>query len=524
MDHPDCAEPGYTGQETPGQETPPGELACVELPQLALQLLLRDNPSWQGQAVALLDQQHPQGNILALTAAARRRHAAPGQRYASALSLLPDLRAGTVEAEQISRAVEQVTRLLDRFTPGVEPSTDTPGLFWLDASGLDRLYPDTQSWLRAIDEALLSDGWEASSVAGFSRFGTRALAGAGRRALVLNSPDEERRLASRITLDRLGLPPALVEKLEHLGVRSVGAFLRLPAAGIKRRFGHEVARLHALADDRLWNPLQPTAVEIPCSVKTLLDQAVDDSERLLFILQPMLKRLLAQLASRGRSLRVLHLMLQLDDRSNRLESLHPATATLDVSALMELLTLRLGSGRLPAAVSELEIRADTVKTPPGQAQLPGCRSGRDLEAANRALARVRAELGEAAVTRAALREAHLPEASWTWLPLGLPGEPGLQAAEPRQVRQRPLLRRVSRPRPIAPRPPAGRDWYPLGADSGAVRHRDGPYLLSGGWWAGDGADRGVQREYWFAQTEDEQILWIYFDNKRNRWFLHGRVE
>ncbi len=34
----------------------------------------------------------------------------------------------------------------------------------------------------------------------------------------------------------------------------------------------------------------------------------------------------------------------------------------------------------------------------------------------------------------------------------------------------------------------------------------------------------MQREYWFAQTEDEQILWIYFDDKRNRWFLHGRVE
>jgi protein ImuB len=47
----------------------------------------------------------------------------------------------------------------------------------------------------------------------------------------------------------------------------------------------------------------------------------------------------------------------------------------------------------------------------------------------------------------------------------------------------------------------------------------GPYLVSGGWW-----HREVTREYHFAETKDGQILWIYYDRRRRRWFVQGTVE
>ena len=42
---------------------------------------------------------------------------------------------------------------------------------------------------------------------------------------------------------------------------------------------------------------------------------------------------------------------------------------------------------------------------------------RDLDAANRALARLRAEFGDEAVVYAKLTDGHLPEARFTWEPL-----------------------------------------------------------------------------------------------------------
>jgi len=34
----------------------------------------------------------------------------------------------------------------------------------------------------------------------------------------------------------------------------------------------------------------------------------------------------------------------------------------------------------------------------------------------------------------------------------------------------------------------------------------------------------VRREYHFAETQRGELLWIYYDRTRRRWFLHGRVE
>ena len=73
-----------------------------------------------------------------------------------------------------------------------------------------------------------------------------------------------------------------------------------------------------------------------------------------------------------------------------------------------------------------------------------------MNAAHRALARIRAAYGEQAVTRASLREAHLPEASFRWEPI--------QHARIGEHEGRPpissMVRRVyARPKPLAPRVP-----------------------------------------------------------------------
>jgi hypothetical protein len=46
----------------------------------------------------------------------------------------------------------------------------------------------------------------------------------------------------------------------------------------------------------------------------------------------------------------------------------------------------------------------------------------------------------------------------------------------------------------------------------------GPYLISGGWWRSE-----IQREYHFVQNRRGTWLWVYFDARRQRWFLQGRV-
>jgi len=64
-------------------------------------------------------------------------------------------------------------------------------------------------------------------------------------------------------------------------------------------------------------------------------------------------------------------------------------------------------------------------------------------------------------------------------------------------------------------------WVLAGLEHGAVTRVVGPYVVSGGWWAGAGE---VHREYHFAETRRGDCLWLYYDRARRRWFQHGAVE
>jgi protein ImuB len=84
-----------------------------------------------------------------------------------------------------------------------------------------------------------------------------------------------------------------------------------------------------------------------------------------------------------------------------------------------------------------------------------------------------------------------------------------------------MVRRVyGRPMPLPARPRHEPDgWMLRGLEQGPVVRVFGPYVVSGGWW-----HRTVHREYHFAETRTGEMLWVYYDRPRRRWFLQGRVE
>ena len=114
-------------------------IACVDLPALPLQLLLRDHPAWRGLPAAVVAEDHPQALLLWVNEAARRLGVLPGQRYSAALSVCRDLQAAPVPTARIAAAVEALHRHLLRHSPRVEPARHEPGVFWLDAGGLERV-------------------------------------------------------------------------------------------------------------------------------------------------------------------------------------------------------------------------------------------------------------------------------------------------------------------------------------------------------------------------------------------------
>ncbi|MCY4074197.1 MAG: DNA polymerase Y family protein [Acidobacteria bacterium] len=532
-------------------------MACVELPAFPLQLLLRRRPDWAGRPVAVVDRDKPQGVILWANEAAREARIRTGMRYSAGLSLARTLHAGEVPPAEIEREVASLAERLRRFSPDVEPCRDEPGVFWLNASGLSHLWASLREWADAVLAALRAGGLRGAVAVGFTRFGTYAVArtaataATGPAATVLQDPATERVLAGQAPLDRLGIDPALRDSLQKLGIGTVRAFLQLPPAGVRRRFGADAERLHRLAAGDLWAPLQPLPVREPLVARHDLDDPETDVSRLLFLVKRLLNRVLTRIVARQEALAELTLDLRLERAPAQTERIRPAAPTLDAAQLLNLVRLRLearfrpearlsqearlrstapapsatvsgtpGERTFGAGVTSLRVAALAVRITSAQAGLFAVRPRHDPAAADRALARIRAEFGDEAVVRARLVEAHLPEARFAWEPL-VPSPRSGPAPAPADTACRPLVRRIhARPVPLPPRPRHEPDgWLLRGGVAGHVEDLAGPYLVSGGWWRA-----AVHREYYFARMRDGDVLWIYYDRPRRRWCWQGRVE
>ncbi len=493
-------------------------LACIDVPALPLQLLLIEHPEWRAGPVAVVAEDRPQAPLLYVSEQARRVGILPGQRFTAALGLSKDLRAGTVSASHVAENVAKLTERLRRFSPGVQPDDVHPGVFWLDADGLERLFPSLGEWAARIVSDLDAAGIVATVVVGFTRFGTYALARSSRGITVLGARADELAAVRGVRLARLDLETDARDRLAALGVRTVGGFLDLPPSGIRRRFGAAAERLHRLATGDLWDPFVAAPPEERHERELDLEAPETDAERLLFLVKQHLDSLLSDLARRSKALTALELHLRLNNGHEQSLRLATATPTLDAVQILGLVRLRLETLRLSSGVVSLRFTAEATRATPEQVRLFTEQAQRDSEAVRRALARLRAEFGDDVVVRARLRDAHLPGARFVWEPMTqLPDRP----PAPRHVVQPPLIRRVyDTPVALPPRPRHEPDgWLLRGIAEGRVERLLGPYVVAGAWW-----QREVRRDYYFAQTSRGELLWIYYDRTRRRYYLAGRVE
>ena len=274
-------------------------LACVDVPALPLQLLLRRNPAWATFPTVVVEEDKPGGVVLWSNEAARGSRILPGMRYAAALSLEGTLRAGVVSPADVEEGEAVIRAVLQRFSPGVEQSREERGTAWVDGSGLGSLYPSLSTWGHAVVEALRERGFASVVVVGFGRLNTYALAKVTRGVTVLDNPGLEEVAARAVPLERLPLPPDARDTLLKLGVVSLGEFLRLPASGVLARLGARAHALHRLGTGDREPPLQPAPFAAPLVEQTGLDFPETDTTRLLFVVKRLLHPLLERLAARG---------------------------------------------------------------------------------------------------------------------------------------------------------------------------------------------------------------------------------
>lgn len=558
-------------------------IACVHLPELPLQMLLRNHPRWRRGPAAVVPEDRPDAPLLHLNPIAWRAGLRPGIRYGAAKQLVAGLHAAPVSHEEVMALAAELTTALHTFSPKVEGNAlqapprkglhrstlgklgQSEGTFYLDPSGLRHIYPSLRDWGLSIANYLKGREFRGAVVICEGRYRAFALArtrpaSARLPVRVFSTKEDADNCLRSVLLEELDISPTLRTALEQLALRTVGDLLRVHPGELSSRLGQEAASLHAMLCGEQQLRLQPTPEEQPLQVDFEVDPPDADQERLLFHIKGALHGLLSEVESAGQVLRALRIRFTFEGGSSLVPDAHPeqrsqeqriepARGTRDAMMLMELVRLRLGAWALPGPVEAICLEAETEQAEGDQLHMFSCPK-RDPAAAGRALARLVAAFGEQAVTKPVLREAHLPEASFAWEPVRSIRLPKESAA--RDARGATPTRKASSKR-AAQNESEHAELDPPHTDSSndasapplirRLLHRPvpvhtnprtdpsvslyGPYRVSGGWWARpvleDATAQPIERDYYYAETEDE-LLWLYYDRTQGRWYLQGKVD
>jgi len=328
--------------------------------------------------------------------------------------------------------------------------------------------------------------------------------------------DLTERLAD-LPLFLLDWPGKTLARLADLGVLRLRDVLALPAEGIARRFGPEIAAGLDRLVGRLADPRRPYASPPRFRARLELPAEAEGVEALAFALARMLAELEGALRGRGAGAQRISLTLEHARKARTRVELDFASPEREADFILAIAREKLGRLALGAPTVALRLEAETLLpcSPRPMAWLPGAREQAiDRE---RLIERLAARLGRDRVFGIALGDDHRPERGQTTISRDLNAARSNHAISPFGNGG---LTPVFGPRPLwllhRPQRLIAREAEP--SLQGPLEMRAGPERIEAGWWDGE----EVRRDYYVAVNPRGETFWIYREHRDlSAWYLHG---
>jgi protein ImuB len=484
----------------------------VHLPHLVLDAVAGGEATGP---VAIVELDGRVQRVVAANERARERGIAPGLALAAALALVPALEARPRDPEREAARLHALGVRSLGFTPRV--ALEPPDGVLLEVRGSLALFGGAECLLEAIEETAGAEGVRVHLALAPTPLAALAGARAGANLRLLGPGALVGALAS-LPLAVLRWPPELLARLAKAGVRTLGQVLRLPRAGLARRFGAALPvaldRLTGTAPDvrprfaggeRFHMRAEPT-----CEIA--------DHAALVAFLTPCFESLERFLRSRQGGIALLEARLRHRRTPATRVAIGFAQPAFEARAMAALFAQRLATIQLPEPVIACALRSGAVlgaARVSGALWRPGEHGGGAVAETNTFLERLHARLGAGRVHGLCLVPEHRPEVAWR--PVDAP-RLGSRAREdigmtmgcespwrrPLWLLREPELLRVARGRPCH--------------DAAPLELLNGPECLETGWW--DGAD--IARDYYVARDAGDVRLWVYRERvPPHAWYLHG---
>jgi protein ImuB len=445
--------------------------------------------------------------------------------------------------------LERLAIRAQRFTPRV--SLVPPDGLLLEVKGSLHLFNGVEGLRRALESECVLLGVKPATalcptplaaLVAARAADSAGLAGRSDKPCIVTALEQLVGQLAPLPLTSLRWSPETLERLAHMGVRTIGEALRLPRAGFARRFGTD----HLATLDRLSGRAADLRERFRARErfrrKRDLTYELESHEAILKALEPLFKELGKFLRERQCGIVQLECLLRHRHAPTTSCVLRLAAPGFDADRLRELLGERLSPIALPEPVRSCELRSGALirnALASGSLWQPGEHGGHVGGESPELIERLRARLGPEAVYGLKVLPGHRPENAWG-------------VAEPQVTRDRGSTRTAvggtapgrdargvagaraaggtaaaadATPWPVSHRPAwllpsprllSERDGLPW--RRGPLRLMGDPERIETGWW--DGGE--IARDYYTAVDIHGVRMWVFRERTfPHKWFLHG---
>ena len=334
-------------------------IACLRIPHIALRIALLDQPELDGLPLILSNPQSGRAVVVDATAEASAKGIRPGLTLREATALCPDAVILMPNPAAEARIAREILERLEEISPLVEADEQEPGCWYIDLTGLDRHFATTTAAAERMIACAPAILRARAGVAG-SPFTARAAAGLAPSGTVRPVPKgTEARFLAEAPVTLLPFPPEMTHQLRRLGLETLGALAKLPAAKLAARFGPDGRLAWELASGIDRRTVTPRAgAEIVIEELAMPTPAVS-REMLLVGLRQLVTRAFGRRVLKGRQVRQVILRAVLEGRRSWERTLvlkEPSGA----SQLITALDLRLQALEMPGPIEAITLQLSGI--------------------------------------------------------------------------------------------------------------------------------------------------------------------
>jgi protein ImuB len=491
-------------------------IVVIWFPHLVTDRLLRKQPELKDLPFVLVITERGRRIVKAVNVLAQEKGIYENMMLADCKALVPELMVLDYDAAEPKKLLNSLAEWCIRYSPFI--SIELPDVLILDVSGCTHLWDGEENYLNDIHKKFNVFGYTIRSAMADTLGTAWAVCHFGTNASIIET-GKEVPVLSALPPAALRLDQPILEKLDKLGLKTIGSFMTMPNTALRRRFGQNILKRLAQAFGEEMEITEPVQPLIPFQERLPSMEPIRTAEGIEVAIKTLLQMLCERLQKEMKGLRKCVLTCyRIDGLIEKIEigTSKPSRNTLHLFKLFE---NKIANIEPDLGIDLFVMDALSVEDLHSSQDALWTVSGKDESVIAELLDRISGKTGVQGIHRYLPSEHYWPERSFKNA-TSLSEKPSTEWRTdlPRPLHILPVPELIEVSVPIPDYPPL---LFRYKGTIHNVKKADGPERIEQEWWL----QNGLYRDYYCVEDEQGSRYWLFrsgdYDSGNVKWFIHG---